>query len=72
LIISPLVAVYRIINTPFLYIKRKLLSKIAKIALTFKEFCFKIKCNVGMLCVSKKIFKERKPCRRKQKPGKRV
>lgn len=62
----------KIIILPFLKIKQKLLSKKTKIALTFKRICFKIKCNVGILCRSNKFCKERKPCRRKQKPEKRV
>ena len=68
----PVITICKIIVLPFLKIKQKLLSKKAKIALTFKRFCFKIKCNVGNLCVSEKLYKERKPCRKEQKPGKRV
>lgn len=68
IILLPVFSLTKIIFLPFLKIKEKVLSKKTKIALTFKQFCFKIKCNVGMLCVGNKICKERKPCRRKQKP----
>ena len=68
----PLKALCETIILPFLKIKQKLLSKKAKIALTIKRFCFKIRCNVGKNCTCNKICKERKPCRRKQKPEKRV
>lgn len=70
--VLPVMFVCKIVSLPLLKIKQKLLSKKTKISLTFKQFCFKIKCNVGMLCRSNKICKERKPCRRKQKPEKRV
>ena len=68
----PVLMAGKIIILPYLRIKQKLLSKKAKIALTFKQICFKIKCNVGMLYIGKKICKERKPCRKEQKPKKRV
>ncbi len=72
IMLYPVISLCRIIILPFLKIKQKLLSKKAKIALTFKQFCFKIKCNVGILYLGNKFCKERKPCRRKRKPEKRV
>ena len=72
LLFSPVIYLCKIIILPFSKIKRKLLSKKTKIALTFKQFCFKIKCNVGILCTGEIFCKERKLCRRKRKPGKKV
>ena len=70
--LMPIVAIGKIAILPILKIKQKLLSKKAKIALTIKRFCFKIKCNVGFLWLGNIFCKERKPCRRKRKPEKRV
>ena len=72
LALLPIITLLKLIFWPFLKIKQKLLAKKAKIALTFKQFCFKIKCNVGMVCKDNKLCKERKKCRIKQKPGKKV
>ncbi len=72
LLFFPVKCIVKILLKPFLAIKRKLLQKKVKIALTFSKICFKIKCNVGMLFSGKKDCEERKPCRRKRKPEKRV
>ena len=72
MLLIPFITVGKIVILPFLKIKAKLLSKKTKIALTFQQICFKIKCSIGMLWLGNKICKERKPCRRKQKPQKRV
>ena len=72
MVLLPARILSKILILPFLKIKHKLLSKKAKIALTFKRFCFKIKCKVGMLCIGKNNCKERKPCQREQRPGKKV
>lgn len=72
ILLLPVMFLYKIIIFPFFKIKQKLLSKKSKIALTIKEFCFKIKCKFGKFYVCKNFCKERKPCRRKQKPEKRV
>ena len=68
----PIKCIIKTFIKPFLAIKRKLLQKKVKIALTINEICFKIKCNVGMVFNCKKYCEERKSCRKKRKPGKRV
>lgn len=70
--VFPIIRLLKLLAIPFLRIKHKVLRKKVKIALTFKRFCFKIKYNVGMLFIGKNVCKERKPCRRKQKPPKKV
>ena len=72
MLLIPFITVGKILILPFLKIKSKLLSKKTKISLTFRQFCFKIKCNIGMLWLGNKVCKERKPCRRNRKPQKRV
>ncbi|MBQ2897384.1 MAG: spore cortex biosynthesis protein YabQ [Clostridia bacterium] len=70
--VLPVVKILKWLLTPVLLLKRKILIKKDKIALTFDRFCFKIKCNVLKLFGGRKICKERKPCRKKQRPQKRV
>lgn len=68
----PFLKITEILLKPFLALKRKVLRKKVKFALTFNKFCFKIKCKVLKLFSGRKICKERKLCRKKLKPGKRV
>lgn len=70
--IFPIFKIIRCMLKPLLFLKHKFLRKKLKFALTFKSFCFKIKCKVLKLFSGIKICKERKPCRKKQRPQKRV
>lgn len=72
IIFFPLIKVVQLTVSPFLALKNKLLRKKVKFALTFRQICFKIKCSVGMLTKSNNVCKERRTCRKKRKPEKRV